>query len=541
LFGFLAVLYLLPIWAVRHLPTVDGPSHLYNSWVMAHLDNRTLYPQFAATFEIDERPLPNWFSSAVLLVLFRVVAPVTAEKVLVSGYVIVLLATFWYLAGAVSRERRWLAFLGFPFVYSLFLVMGFYNFCWSLAFYMLAVGLWWRRRGAPDLRTACAINAVLLLCYFSHVVSADLALVSIAVLWLCTLRRDNWRRHMLHVPILLPQVVLPLWFMLQGGLRVQPSASTLRVVLAGLIRLEALWAFKPARWTAIALSLAFAAAFIRSVVVRWLDVRRLDASPVATAASGAAPPVYRRDGPRVGARAPGAEAEGFAARRWWREEDSFLAVAVLLTMVYFLAPEGMAGGSSLKPRLSLYPFLALLPWLSLRLSRVTRAAAIGALAFIALAGLGTAWSCFQMMDERLTSYLRALDPVPPNSRVLPLSWDHDGGCVRAGIFVHALDYAALAKGLVDWNDYEAMTDYFPVRFKPNQQHASNFMMEWAPDTLPAERYDMWADSIVTWQMPVGAPVYGRIVRRYDEIPGHGPLRLFVRRRAIGMAAFVQRR
>jgi hypothetical protein len=516
LFGLLAVLYLLPIWSVHHLPTVDGPSHLYNTWVMAHLDDRTLYPRFAATFEIDERPLPNWFSSAALLVLFRVVAPVTAEKVLVSAYVIVLLASFWYLAGAVSRERRWLAFLGFPFVYSLFLVMGFYNFCWSLAFYMLAVGLWWRRRGAPNLRTACGLNAVLLLCYFSHVVSADLALLSIAVLWLCTLRRDNWRRHVLHVPILLPQVILPLWFMLQGGLRVQPSGSAVRAVLAGLIRLEALWAFKPARWTVIALSVAFAVALVRSVVVRWLDARRPGTSPVAPATDGATP-------------------------RWWREEDSFLVVAVLLIMVYFLAPEGMAGGSSLKPRLSLYPFLALLPWLSVRLSRVARAAAIGALAFIALAGLGTAWSCFRMMDERLSSYLRALDPVPPNSRVLPLSWDHDGGCVRAGIFVHALDYAALAKGLVDWNDYEAMTDYFPVRFKPNQQHASNFAMEWAPDTMPAERYDLWADSIVTWQMPAAAPVYGRIVSRYDEVPGRGPLRLFVRRGAIGTAAFSPRR
>ena len=33
----LAILYLVPIWSVAHLPTSDGPSHVYNSWILREL------------------------------------------------------------------------------------------------------------------------------------------------------------------------------------------------------------------------------------------------------------------------------------------------------------------------------------------------------------------------------------------------------------------------------------------------------------------------------------------------------------------------
>jgi len=59
LFVVLALLYLIPIWSVAHLPTADGPSHLYNSWILHELvaGNKGLIPQY---YEIDWRPHPNW-------------------------------------------------------------------------------------------------------------------------------------------------------------------------------------------------------------------------------------------------------------------------------------------------------------------------------------------------------------------------------------------------------------------------------------------------------------------------------------------------
>jgi hypothetical protein len=42
-----------------------------------------------------------------------------------------------------------------------------------------------------------------------------------------------------------------------------------------------------------------------------------------------------------------------------------------------------------------------------------------------------------------------------------------------------------------------------------------------------------ADYIMTWRMPANAPVYGRIIRLYDQILANGPIRLFLRRGGVG--------
>src|SRR5262245_2872526 len=117
LFAALALLYLLPFWAVHYLPTVDGPCHTYNAWMIRQYANTAQYPLFQQYYEIVWRPYPNWTSHATMALLMFVVPPLVAEKLLVSGYVLLFLGGAWYLVGAVRPEERWLAFLIFPFVY----------------------------------------------------------------------------------------------------------------------------------------------------------------------------------------------------------------------------------------------------------------------------------------------------------------------------------------------------------------------------------------------------------------------------------------
>ena len=153
-----------------------------------------------------------------MALLMFAVPPVAAEKLLVSAYVLTFLAGAWYLAGAARPGERWLAFLAFPFAYHQLFQFGFYNFSISVALFLIILGYWWRHRERPGLRrTRVTINLLLWLCYFSHILSFGLALIAIAVLWLATLRRETWRRHLLHVPILLPQLALPLWFFCKQG------------------------------------------------------------------------------------------------------------------------------------------------------------------------------------------------------------------------------------------------------------------------------------------------------------------------------------
>ena len=84
--------------------------------------------------------------------------------------------------------------------------------------YLFAVGYWWRHHRQPSWRFALAINALLLLLYFTHLVSLLAALVTVGVLWLWSARwawRDAaWRRHLVHPLVLLPQLALPLGYVL---------------------------------------------------------------------------------------------------------------------------------------------------------------------------------------------------------------------------------------------------------------------------------------------------------------------------------------
>jgi hypothetical protein len=472
LFFALALLYVLPFWTVRYLPTVDGPCHTYNAWVLRQYGNTAEYPLFQQYYEINARPYPNWTGHGTMALLMFLVPPLIAEKLLVSGYVLLFLSGVWYLAGSVRPGERWLALLAFPLAYNQLFQFGFYNFVISLALFLFAVGLWWRHRARPGgLSFAVAINLLLWLCYFSHILSFALALIAIAVLWLATLRRETWRRHLLHVAVLLPQVALPAWFFsIQGG-EEMPGGWPFGQLLRFFARLEVLLTFGEVQ---VWLGMALAALFLLLLILT----------------------LWRR-----GLRRP-----------FFREEDAFLLLVLLFAAFYFFSPEGMAGGYLLKQRLSLYPFLLLLPWLSPRLEGRAKGIAAGALTLAALLNLGYLLYQYRTSGEEMARFVAGLDPVRPNTRLLALlfqrSWPTD-------FLAHAAGYTALEKGLIDWDNYEAKFSFFPIRFRESVEFPDIAGVVMAPGSLRAKVNRGRIDTVYTWRMPPDTPLRERLRRNYE--------------------------
>src|SRR5207302_3889750 len=198
----IAILYLVPIWSVAHLPTSDGPSHLYNSWILRELIAGNSGP-ISRFFEIDWRPHPNWIGHALLALLMTIAPPVIAEKIFFSAIILLFFASIWLYAG-----KSVYAFLAFPFAYHQFLQTGFYNFSVSISLYFLIVAMWWKRRESPNPKTIALIAVLLIVCYFSHPMSTVLAMGSIGLLWLLTLRG----RHAAHLLAFVPVIPLLAWF-----------------------------------------------------------------------------------------------------------------------------------------------------------------------------------------------------------------------------------------------------------------------------------------------------------------------------------------
>lgn len=486
LFFALAVLYVLPFWVVRYLPTVDGACHTYNAWVMRQHGNTEQYPLFNQYYEINAKPYPNWISQGTMALLMFVVPPLVAEKLLVSGYMLLFLGGMWYLAGSVRPEERWLAFLAFPFAWNQLFQFGFYNFSYSLALFPWIVGCWWRHRAAPGLGFALKINLLLWLCYFSHILSFALALAAIGVLWLATLRPGNWRRHLLHVPILLPQVALPIWFFLQKTGGEIPDHWGLRRLVLYFAELRVLVTLsEPQRWIGKGVAVLLLLLFLFTLGRK---VRR---------------------------------------RPLFQQEDVFLLLALLAILLYALSPQGLAGGAVLKPRLSLYPWLLLIPWLSPGFSPAARKAATGVLALGALLYLGYMTHLYRLHGAKVARYLAALEPVRPNTRILALLFERVG---PTDSLSHAIGYKALEKGLIDWDNYEAKYSFFPTRFRSTVVFPDIGEAIMVPHNYRIRPNLDRVDAIYTWKMPPNFVLRRRLKRNYTRVSNRFRGELFEIRR-----------
>jgi len=174
LFWALAFLYLVPVWAYHYVPTQDGPSHLDNAQILKDLGNAVA--GYEAYFEIRADPIPNWTSHLLLAGLLYVVPPLSAEKFLVSLYILGFAGSFRYFLGAFGERSRPISWLGLLFVYNRCFWMGFYNFCLSLVLVWLIVGFCLRRRGELRWPHAAVLTLLFPLAYFTHLVGFVVAL-----------------------------------------------------------------------------------------------------------------------------------------------------------------------------------------------------------------------------------------------------------------------------------------------------------------------------------------------------------------------------
>jgi hypothetical protein len=209
-----------------------------------------------------------------------------------------------------------------------------------------------------------------------------------------------------------------------------------------------------------------------------------------------------------------------------REEDGFLLLSLLLVAVYFASPEGMSGGGLLKQRLGIYPWLALIPWLAPRLPAwprlPAREAAIGALAVLALWSAGYVLRQYRAIEPALQAYLRPAEHIRPNSRVLPLIYDYG----PYGFYRHLIGYAAIEKGLIDWNNYQAITRLFPTRFRRSRRAFWWSAREAHEIDVRSPDLKARVDFIYAWGLDPGSLQARHLRRHYRLVYKEGPARLY---------------
>jgi hypothetical protein len=447
LFLALILVHLIPIWAFKYFPSQDGPAHINNANIIREYHSRMVFSEY---YILNKAPIPNWFGHLVMAGLMVLMPPLVAEKLLLSGYVILLPISMRYALRTIRPDAGFLVVLAFPFIYNFLLHMGFYNFSYSLVMFFFVVGYWLKHsegftRG--DLMMLTILSLVLYLCHIVSLVTAYMAIGLLTMWWMgCDLahqmrtRQFNLRalwaalRTRVFVPLyaLLPTLILVAIYLLRTGTAkgpVPPAAD----LWQGLYHLASLISFdeREGWWSTVLVWLLIA-------IVGYLLVSKI------------------------------AHQQG---HRW----DGLLLVVAGYSVVYFTAPDVMFGGGVISPRMNLYLFLALILWCAAQsyhsiVKRGIQVVATG----LALVLLGLHVQKYAELNEYLEEYLSGMHLVEPNTTFLPLIFSPQGytpdGRVlssRVAPFLNAAGHIAAQRGIVDLANYEASGIIFPVMSRPH--------------------------------------------------------------------------
>ena len=185
-FLILLLLELCLVWAFPRYATQDGPSHLYNAAVIAALRSGS-WNGLSAFFRLNPRLVPNWTTYFILMQLMKGFSAANAEKILVSGYIVVFAISFWWVMKQIRPDSEHFLVFGLVLGGNWFLSMGFYNFCYGLVFFLIAFGYWlkWRRDfGIRQWAVLFTLAAILFLTHFFCFLMAA-ALIGVTGLFSC--------------------------------------------------------------------------------------------------------------------------------------------------------------------------------------------------------------------------------------------------------------------------------------------------------------------------------------------------------------------
>jgi len=492
-FVLMVLLYILPIWVFKYFPSQDGPCHTYNSFIIRHYNDPDYV--FNEYYNIRKAPIPNWMSHASMALFMYLVPPLIAEKMLLTGYIILMAGGMLYMLNVVERGRTPLAFLGFPFIYYHLLLIGFYNYSLSIGFLMLSIGYWWKHFDDFNIKNTIVLTLLLTALYFCHPVGIVLGMFSIGVIAIFRLlpKFTKWKQALLGFLSTLPSIALMIYY-----LRTRGTGH------GGSWKLSRLWQY-----------------FIRNEELAYYSQSQLILAKFVT---GAFVIFFFYTLIR----------DHFFTRDWHfgfriRKKDFFFLLCAGFFLIYIFAPTGMSGGWVIKERLSFLPFLIIIPWLSWDMPKIARGIAGSAIMILAAVYLIHASYYHKKLSEQVEIYVSGCDVVERNKVIMPMSFGAGAGAWRVGVVFHAAGYYGYKRGSIEVFNYEAgLVNYFPTYYKSGWNRPPSGL-EGNPNGVDIGQYAEDIDYIITWNLPVEGEVETRILGNYKQIKHNKSLKVFEQR------------
>jgi hypothetical protein len=457
----------------------------------------TPYALFHQYYDLRLAPFPNWLTYLILAPLTLVVQALTAEKILLSLYVILVPLSVWYLLDAIRPGKTLITLASFGLVYNHLLLMGFYSFVFSIPLVLITLGYWWKHRATLGWREIILTNLLCALIWLGHIVSYAIALFAIGLLALLHVS-SGFKAFLKAMACILPSTTLFINYFFGSDI-----ASAIEIDLTGIPGL--FWGLVSMKvlvsYNATQTRVAYLVGGLFGLLVLSTLITRL-------------------------------RGEAKWRVRFTRQ-DLFLLVCLCLLVFYLLLPGSMGPGLLLNDRFALLLSLLLLAWFEEAPQRGWQIAFATLATLVALASAGAIFVAFNHYASGLAEYTAAAPVIQKGKVILPLFFNSSGDSKRTGIYVNAANYLALDNGGINLGNYEVQFDYFPVRFKNNfvppiKDKEWVETVHWNPERIDLCGYASHIDYLETWGNPTGITA-DAIRQCYAPVFEQGQQRIYVPR------------
>jgi hypothetical protein len=451
---------------------------------------------FHQYYDLRLAPFPNWLIYLILAPLILVVPALTAEKALLSLYVILVPLSVWYLLDAIRPGKTLLTLASFGLVYNFLLLMGFYNFVFSVPLVLITLGYWWKHQTALGWREIILMNLLCALIWLGHIVDYAIALFAIGLLALLQVR-SGFKAFLKAMACILPSTTLFIYYFFDSDIASSIQIHLTRTRILGLLRdlvsMKVLVSYNATQTLVAYLVSGLFGLLILSTVVTRL------------------------------------RSEGKWRVRFSRR-DLFMLVCLCLLVLYLLLPWSMGGGGWLNDRFALLLTLLLLAWFEEVPQRGWRIAFASLATLVALASASTIFMAFDHYASDLAEYTAGQPVIQKGKVILPLLFNSSGDSKRVGVYVNAASYLALDNGGINLANYEVQFDFFPVRFKDNFVPPKEWVeaVFGGPERIDLCGYASHIDYLETWGKPTETITYA-IRQCYAPVFERGQQRIFVPR------------
>jgi hypothetical protein len=438
------------VWSVSHYFNQDGTAHLYNAYLIVEiLRGNEQVLQFAS---LNPVPVPNLTGHWVLAAILPVFGPAIATKLMVTlTFASLVCGVVWLRIQVAGSDRIGLVMatlFGCVLAFNWLWFLGFYNFVLAASGFAFTLGTWWRWRTSLTAGRAIVLALLLILTFFSHLVSFALLVCALIFLLLANIRSTPrpsvlWTLAVVAIP--LPLVIAYITSGYEGGGAFSPRWVYLTD------------AFSPGQWLRQTLAADPLALMSRRSIPFSDSVSSVYAffTPflwLVVAVGLVVFEMLRRS------RSNSSE----TTRNW---NVSWLLLAGIFLLGWFFGPDdlGKSHGGYLRERTLILGLVCLVPWLDFSaMRRGAAAVAIGGLALILVFQTAVIWEYAFKSEELTAPFVAASKQIDSNEAFGSIITIDDRSRFRSRPLANITPLLGIGKNAPVWDNYEFGYYVFPV-------------------------------------------------------------------------------